>query len=537
MYDGGTVTITNSTISNNTVTSDPLFTSTDGGGIMATPPAPGGTLTLTNTNVTGNSCVPDAGSGGSGGGIEVVSGPSSYSVAIHGGSISNNTAPAAVASRERGPTPNFTIDSGTVISGNHATVGNGGGIEDNSNITIGTGTVISGNQAASSGGGVSIGGGSSITKATITNNTAGGAGGGVYVSNGPDAQLGSAAAAISFSRIVGNTATTGANEVDQANVGGALVTLTDDWFGTNVPSTSDIAPQTSTPIVSDRTDGSAIVTATTAVPHRLVTGQQVEINGASNGTDNGPVIITVTSPTTFTYKSFASDPSIQPPSTGGQVSPLTPPTLASNIMSATESGSTVTITTNGSYGFAVGNLVDVAGVGVSGYNGTFIIKTATATTFTYTDSQTGLLSSSGGSATILANSVLQLRVVAGAASVEVGSPPTPITADFLTDSANNPISTSNLTTLIGQPITFSVSGVGSVVPIDTTIQSSGMAAATFNGGARDRSRHRFSSGGQLARRDDQHHRLRKRRLGHHQQQRFPGSGRTWQQHYLHHQLH
>jgi len=75
------------------------------------------------------------------------------------------------------------------------------------------------------------------------------------------------------------------------------------------------------------------------------------------------------------------------------------------IASATESGSTVTITTTPATptNFAVGGLVTIAGVGVAGYVGTFTVTGSPATglnanTFTYTDTFSGLAPSSGGTA-------------------------------------------------------------------------------------------------------------------------------------------
>src|SRR5262249_18395197 len=71
-----------------------------------------------------------------------------------------------------------------------------------------------------------------------------------------------------------------------------------------------------------------------------------------------------------------------------------------SISTATESGTTVTITTAGAHGFARGQTVTVTGVSVAGYNGTFTITSVTGTTFTYTDSTSGLASGSGGNAQV-----------------------------------------------------------------------------------------------------------------------------------------
>src|SRR5262249_49355937 len=69
-----------------------------------------------------------------------------------------------------------------------------------------------------------------------------------------------------------------------------------------------------------------------------------------------------------------------------------------SISTATESGTTVTITTSTPHGLYVGESVTVSGVGVSGYNGTFIVTAVTDKTFTYTAGSSGLASSSGATA-------------------------------------------------------------------------------------------------------------------------------------------
>ncbi len=67
------------------------------------------------------------------------------------------------------------------------------------------------------------------------------------------------------------------------------------------------------------------------------------------------------------------------------------------IISASESGTTVTVTTDGSNGFTSGDHVLVTGMSVAGYNGAFTVASASGHTFTYTDSS-GLASATGGTA-------------------------------------------------------------------------------------------------------------------------------------------
>lgn len=71
--------------------------------------------------------------------------------------------------------------------------------------------------------------------------------------------------------------------------------------------------------------------------------------------------------------------------------------VASSPAGATESGTTVTITTTVAHLFSVGQNAQIGGVGVHGYNGTFtIVSIPSSTTFTYTATQSGLPASGGG---------------------------------------------------------------------------------------------------------------------------------------------
>ena len=80
-------------------------------------------------------------------------------------------------------------------------------------------------------------------------------------------------------------------------------------------------------------------------------------------------------------------------------------TIATN--GATESGTTVTITTTANHGFKVGQEVQVLNVPVSGYNGQFaIVSVPTSTTFTYTATKSGLATSGGGVAQNLPHEVV-----------------------------------------------------------------------------------------------------------------------------------
>ncbi len=104
------------------------------------------------------------------------------------------------------------------------------------------------------------------------------------------------------------------------------------------------------------------------------------------------------------------------------------------IASATGVTTTVTITTVGKHNFAPGETVVITGVGVAGYNGTFLITaTPTPITFTYT-ATAGLGASSGGLANVGIIILEPLRIVKSfnPITVAVNAPST------LTFSINNP---------------------------------------------------------------------------------------------------
>src|SRR5262249_46138372 len=154
------------------------------------------------------------------------------------------------------------------------------------------------------------------------------------------------------------------------------------------------------------TESGTTVTITTTAPHGYTTGQLVAITGVAVAGYNGNFTITVTSPTTFTYTAAAGLTA----SRGGPATlrPAAPGALASiSAASSVLSGTgilTATITTTANHNFVVGQNVNVAGVGIAGYNGTFtILSVTTASPFTFTyvipgTFTTNLGASSGGTA-------------------------------------------------------------------------------------------------------------------------------------------
>jgi subtilisin-like proprotein convertase family protein len=98
-----------------------------------------------------------------------------------------------------------------------------------------------------------------------------------------------------------------------------------------------------------------------------------------------------------------------------------PDTIAVSPTGATETGTTVTITTTGVHNLVVGQSVKIAGVGVAGYNGTFTITgTPTPNTFTYT-AAAGLASSGGGNVTAIVPAVAETTETSTIAASPTGA--------------------------------------------------------------------------------------------------------------------
>ncbi len=174
-----------------------------------------------------------------------------------------------------------------------------------------------------------------------------------------------------------------------------------DFYG--VPATATIAGATET---------GNTVTITTSAAHNFSVGEQVVVAGVGAGGYNGTFIInTIPTSTTFTYTDPTTGLAASIGGTvvhegnftddGDHVAADVPVAPAATVATATEAGTTVTITTTADHGFSVGEQVAIAGVGAADYNGTVTITSVTDTTFTYTASRTGFPASSGGTATVV----------------------------------------------------------------------------------------------------------------------------------------
>src|SRR5262249_2498114 len=124
-----------------------------------------------------------------------------------------------------------------------------------------------------------------------------------YAQTGADAVSGGGT--VTGPRVVPPTDTAGAGSINSA---ACLVTV-----GAGTCSTATFAPHP--PIVS-AIRSSNVVTITTAVPHQLFEGKTITIQGVANTSFNGGfTVVSVPSPTTFTYNQAAANAS----SSGGAV--------------------------------------------------------------------------------------------------------------------------------------------------------------------------------------------------------------------------
>ncbi len=120
-------------------------------------------------------------------------------------------------------------------------------------------------------------------------------------------------------------------------------------------------------------------------------------SGASTGLNNFKLLdptIVVNDSTGSLSSSDAFDVLKASTSSASPNIPALPAQLS--VSSATESGNTVTVTTSTTAGLTTGEEVTISGVSPSGYNGTYTITVASSTTFTYTDSNSGLASAGSG---------------------------------------------------------------------------------------------------------------------------------------------
>ena len=389
-----------------------------------------------------------------------------------------------------GPGPTKATGGGMFLQGQHT--------QPQSHFTNVT---ISGNTAAGIGGGINsiatllIDGGSVISNNTAGANTANAGGGGI-ANNSSDgltltkvSVIGKAqrATAADFTPATAAVVTrsqspsAGLPETAQrtrpaaqifSDVAAAtpfdLVTAQNNWWGTNVPSSTIFNNGAAAISACPATGNNAVCFDPFIVLTHHASQEKININESTTltgdmSTDNhgnGAVLVSnlnqiVGLPITFASGPLGSIPQAQPETlnasaqatatftsngTSGRANPTatvdqgTAPALDSLISAATEASTTATITTVGAHGFSTGETVVISGVGVAGYNGTFIITaTPTVNTFNYT-APAGLGASSGGTANvgIVILEPPQITKSFGAASIPVNGTTT------VSFSINNP---------------------------------------------------------------------------------------------------
>jgi hypothetical protein len=149
-----------------------------------------------------------------------------------------------------------------------------------------------------------------------------------------------------------------------------------------------------------------------------------------------------------------------------------------NISTATESETTVTVTTVGPHGLEQGETVTIAGVSVGGYNGTFTVTGVTSTTFTYT-AASGLTPGSGGTAS---NNAVHAVVGNGQQSA---TEQLSLSGDgrylFLVGYDTNPLNTATAPAIPTGPGSGSVPRAIARIKFDGTVESVGLSGVQTGG--------------------------------------------------------
>jgi hypothetical protein len=170
-----------------------------------------------------------------------------------------------------------------------------------------------------------------------------------------------------------------------------------------------------TATISSVSESSSTVTVTTSGTNSFTVGEIVTISGVGTSGYNGVFAITSVNSNNNTFTYIDSNTGLGSDSSGGTAKITLNGVIGNStgadtaaITSVSESGSSVTVTTSGANNFTLGEIVTISGVGTSGFNGTFVIRSVKSNnTFTYIDSNTGLgTDTSGGVASITPNSVV-----------------------------------------------------------------------------------------------------------------------------------
>jgi CSLREA domain-containing protein len=231
----GSVTVTNSIIENNKAGGHDGFGY--GGGASV---EDGAFMTMTNTTVSGNSANENGGGiGDNGAGDDFPESGSpvfvNNQVTLHGVTVTNNTAGTSgsgVGGGVYNEGGGMTIDQESVVSGNTASAGDGGGIF----------AVIYSNNALPAFTPFNT----TFSNITVTGNSTTGAsgstgyGGGIKINGGLS---GFSTFTMNYSRIAGNSALSGqGQQFSWEAITGETINITENWWGTNADPTSTSNP-------------------------------------------------------------------------------------------------------------------------------------------------------------------------------------------------------------------------------------------------------------------------------------------------------
>jgi hypothetical protein len=286
------------------------------------------------------------------------------------------------------------ILSNSVLQNNNTTGGNGAGLITSSaggsyatkSITNSSFLSNTAPGAGALGGGTynESGGTMTINGTTYVGNSAAGFGGAVASANGAGHNTN-----INFARFVSNTSPGGSTLRGGA---GSVMTATDCWWASN---TGPVAGAISEDNAADENTPSFLVLRATPSPSSILLNQNSTFT-ANFLTDSNSAAVTASN-----LFSLAGVPvTWSNPQKGTLSNQVNAIRTVVNINSISEAGATVTVTTSTNHGFSNGQTVTIRGVAVPGYDGIFTITGITANTFTYTNTATGLGSSSGGTATV-----------------------------------------------------------------------------------------------------------------------------------------
>ena len=147
-------------------------------------------------------------------------------------------------------------------------------------------------------------------------------------------------------------------------------------------------------VVREHADWSAALGAAGTAPNMFPAKYSFNVNATPSCTSDYAVFAINVAPS-GTQANIAAFNNLY---SGAGAAPTCSTPIAASPAGATEAGTTVTIKTSSAHGYTVNETVTVAGAGVAGYNGTWLVTSVpTTTTFTYTTAA-GLAASGGGTA-------------------------------------------------------------------------------------------------------------------------------------------